>query len=223
MSLSPPLALLGLALASALPATGFYFSRRSAGPVDWPTVRLGLLRSAAAFLALVALVLLAGDPADLGLRAPGVGTLVDGVLYGFIAFGGSMVVVGLFGRLAGGLEADPASLVVFDQPLGRRLAVAVTAASVDAVLFFGYVVEALFGLGAGPILAGALGAIGLLLVRARWGLRFAVQWLPGAVVLAGIAVATRSVVVVWVVLLGYDALAMLSADPDDYRSPAETS
>lgn len=223
MSLASPVALLGLALAFCLPATGWYLRwRRPPDPeADWATVRLGLVRSLLLAGALVALVLVAGEPGDLGLRVPSVGTLVDGVLFGFIALGGSMLVVGLVLQRAGGVAADPASLVVLDQPVHRQLGVAVLTAGTEAVVFYGFVVEAVAGLGAGRLLAGAVAALGVLLVHARWGARNAAQWVPGAVVLAAVAVLTRSAVVAFLVLLVYAVVSTLSSDADDLRDRVE--
>lgn len=223
MSLSAPAAALGLALAFALPVSGLYRGPPDADDVDWPLLRRSLLRNWAALAGIVALVAVAGDPADLGLRVPAVGALVDGLLFGFVAFTGTMLAVALVLRATGGVTADAGSLVAFDQPPARRLAIAVTGAVVETTLFFGFAVEAALGLGSGPWVAGAVGAVGLLLVRARWGVRQALQWLPGALVLAGIALATRTLLVVVAVRLGYDVLTLLSGDADDYRTPAGSS
>jgi len=216
MALSPLLLGIGLALSFALPTVGYYRQRTATG-VDWPRIRRSLLRNWAALGAVVALVLAAGEPRDLWFRVPSVGVLIDGLLYGFIAFAGTMLLVGLAYRFVGdGVPADDASLVVFDQPPGRRLAVAVTGAVVETTLFHGYVPAALLSLGAGPWVAGGAAATGLLLTRAQRGLGNAVQWVPGAVVLSALALWSRTVLVVVLVRLGYDAITLLSGDPDDY-------
>ena len=223
MALPLPVALLGLGLAFSLPAIGWYarWRRPDQRDLDWPAVRLGLLRSLAVLAALLALVLAAGGPDDLGLGVPSVGTLVDGVLFGLVAFAGAMLAVGLVGRFAGGVAADPASLVLFEQPVHRRLGAALVTAGVESVVLYGFVVEALLGLGAGPVVAGGAAALGTVLVHGRWGARHAAQWAPGSIVLAGIAVATRSAVVVFVVLFAYALLSLLSSDADDFREPVD--
>lgn len=160
-------------------------------------------------------------PDDLGLGVPSVGTLVDGVLYGSVAFTGAMLAVGLLGRFAGGVAADPDSLVLFEQPVHRRLGAALGTAGVESVVLYGFVVEALFGLGAGPVVAGAAAALGVVLVHGRWGARHAAQWAPGSIVLAGMAVATRSAVVVFVVLAAYAIISLLTSDADDVREPVD--
>ncbi|WP_121820096.1 hypothetical protein [Halostella salina] len=216
MSLSPPLLGLGLVLSFALPAVG-YHRQRTATSVDWPRIRRSLLRNWAALGAVVALVLVAGEPRDLWLRIPSVGVLVDGLLYGFIAFAGTMLLVALAYRFAGdGIPADDVSLFVFDQPPARRIAVAVTGAVVETTLFHGFVLAALLSLGAGPWVAGGVAATGLLLTRAQRGRSNAVQWVPGAIVLSALAVWSRTVLVVVLVRLVYDAITLLSGDPDDY-------
>lgn len=221
MSLQPAAAAIGLAVAASLPAVALYRRRTAVSDVDWPTVRRALARSWAVLGLLVALVLVAGSPADLGLRVPSVGTLVDGSLYGFIAFAVAMIAVGLAGRLRGGLSADPASLAVFEQPAGRRLLVAVSSATVESLVYYGFVVEALLGLGAGPWLAGAVAVAGVLLARARWGARNALQWLPGSLVLAAVVVLTRTALVVLAIRLLYDVVTTLSGDADDYRASTD--
>lgn len=221
MSLQPPLLVLGLAIALALPVLAIRRRRTDDDEVDWPLVRRGLLRWWGVLGLLAGLVVIAGAPADIGLRVGSVDALVDGSLFGFIAFAGTMIVVALVGRAAGGLEADPASLVMFEQPPSRRLAVAVSSATVESVILFGFVVEALFGLGAGPWIAGGVAAASLLVVRARWNNLNALQWLPGSVVLAAVAVLTRSALTVLAIRLVYDVVVMLSGDEGDYRAPAD--
>lgn len=221
MSLSPVLSVLVVAVAFSLPAIGFYRRRTATDDLDWPRLRRALLGNWAILLGLVLVVGITGEPGDLGLRVPSVGVLVDGLLFGFIAFAGTMLLVGLCFRFAGGLTADAASLVVLDQPVARRLAVAITGATVETALFFGLTIEASLALGSGPLIAGAVAAAGVVLVRARWGPTHALQWLPGAVVLAGIAVLTRTLLVVFVIRLVYDTITLLSGDTDDYRVPED--
>lgn len=220
MSLQPPLLVVGLTISLALPALALWRRWTPVKP-DWPQIERGLLRWWAVLGLLVGLVAFAGAPSDLGLGVVSVGTLLEEFFYGFVAFAGTMIVVALAGRATGGLAADPASLVVFEQPSSRRLAVAVSSATVESIVLFGFVVEALFGLGAGPWLAGSVAAASLLIVRARWSDVNALQWLPGAIVLAAIAVLTRSALVVLAVRLVYDGITFLSGDADDYRAPAD--
>jgi len=216
MALSPPLAVLGLVLAFAPVAHGAWRGARTDDRPGWPRIRRGLARTWGLALAVLLLVLIAGDPADLAIDAPSVGTLVDGTLYGFIAFGGTMLAVALLAKFRGGVSADPASLAVFEQPLHRRLAVAATGATVEALLFFGVAIEAILALGGGPYVAGAVSAAGLLAVRARFSVKNAVQWVPGAVVLSGIALISGTVVPVLLVRLLYDGLTLASGDESDY-------
>lgn len=220
VSLPPAAAAAGLAVAATLPAFARY-RRRADVDVDWPAVRRALARSTAVLVALVALVAALGSPADLGLRVPSVGTLVDGALYGFIAFAGSMLLVALVGRRRGGVSADPATLALLEQPASRRLLVAVASATVESLVYYGFVVEAVRGLGGGPWLAGAAAVVGVLTARSRWGTASALQWLPGSVVLAGVALATRSALVVLAIRLLYDVVTTLSGDAEDYRAAAE--
>lgn len=184
---------------------------------DWPDIRRLLARSWTVLIGVALAVTVVDGPAALGLGAPSVGSLVDGFLYGFIAFAGTMILVALALRYAGGVAADRGSLVVFDQPVSRRLAVATTGAVTESVLYFGFAIEALLGFGTGPWVAGAAAVAGVLLSRGRWSSKNALQWLPGAIVLAAVAFATRTVVVVVLVRLAYDALTLASGDADDYE------
>lgn len=216
MALSPPVALLGLAVSFALPVVGFYRRDPVEDGLDWPRLRRILFRNWGFLGALVVFVLVAGGPEDIGLRVPSVGVFVDGFLFGFVAFAGTMVLVGLVLRYAVGVTAPAASLVVFEQPLSRQLAVAVSGAVIETTIFYGFTVEALFGLGAGPWVAGAAAATGVLLMRAQWSTRNALQWLPGAVVLSGVVVWSRSLLVVLLIRMGYDTITLVSGDASDY-------
>jgi hypothetical protein len=218
---SEPLLILGLAVSFGLPVVGYY-RRGTAGDIDWSHVRRGLLLNWAVLVGLVGFAGLAVGPAMLGYRLPSVGVFVDGFLFGFIAFAGTMLLVAVAARLVGGLTADPTSLVVLEQPLHRRLAVAVTGATVETTLFYGFVVEAVRALGGGPWIAGAGAAGGLLLVRGRWETEHALQWLPGAVVLSAIALWTRTALVVFLVRLLYDTLTLASGEVDDYAPSADS-
>lgn len=216
VSLSPPLVALGLTLTLGLPAIGLYRRQWGDTDLDWSDLRRGHLRTWMLFAAVVVLVGVAGRPADLALRIPDVGTIVDGLLFGFVAFAGTMVLVGLSLRVTGGLTLDVASRVVFEQPLPRRLAVAVTNTTVESVLFYGFAIEALHGFGIELWYAGVISSVGVLLARAQWGARHAMQWVPGTLVLAGIAVWTRTSLVVFAVRLVYDVVVSTSADASDY-------
>lgn len=221
MSLPSSLLILGLTLSFGLPVVGIYRRRRDETTPDWEDIRRILRRNWVMLIALVSLVAVTGTVSDLGVRIPAFGVLVDGLLFGFIAFAGTMLLVGLVLRAAGGVAVDAASLVVFEQPAIRRVAVAVTGAVVETTLFFGFAVEALFALGAAPWTAGAAGALGVLLVRAQWSIRNALQWLPGAIVLAGIALWSRTVLVVLGIRLVYDTITLVSGDASDYVGPAD--
>ena len=127
-----------------------------------------------------------------------------------------MILVGLVLRSTGGPTIDDATRIVFDQPPLRRRLIAASGAIVETTIFLWFVVEALLELHAGPWIAGAGATMGVLLMRARWGKRNALQWLPVAVVLAGITLWTETVVVVLLIRLGYDALIFLSINTSDY-------
>jgi len=216
MALSPPLAVLGLVLAFAPVALGAWRGARTDERPGWPRIRRGLARTWGLALVVLLLVLVAGEPADLALDAPSVGTLVDGTLYGFIAFGGTMVAVGLALRASGGTVASAATLAVLEQPAHRKLAVAVTGAVAECLLLYGYVVETIAGFGFPPAVGGLLAAAGVVVGRVRWSAREAAQWIPGALVLAGVAVWARSLYVVVLIRLLYDSLTLLSGAPEDY-------
>ncbi|WP_135830521.1 hypothetical protein [Halorussus halobius] len=220
MSLSTALSVLGLALAFGIPTVGVYRRRAASDELDWSRIRAILLRNWAVFGVLAAIAAVS-DSSSLGFRVPGVGPLVDGLLYGFVAFGATMMLVGLASRFAGGVVTSDASLLVLEQPVSRKLAVAVTGAVVETTVFYGFAVETLLGLGAGPWLAGAVAAAGVVLSRARWATGNALQWLPGAVVLAGVALWSGTALAVVGVRLLYDTLTTLSGDPDDYRTATE--
>jgi len=170
----------------------------------------------------MSLVVVAGRVRDVGFRIPSVGVFVDGLLFGFIAFAGTMLLVGLVLRFTGGVTADEASLVVFDQSLSRRLAIGTTGATVETILFFGFTIEALLAIGTAPWIAGIAAAGGVLLMRAQWDTRNALQWLPGAVVLSGIAIWTRTVLVVLLIRIVYDTITLASGDASDYTVKRET-
>lgn len=216
MVLAPPVLVLGLAVAFGLPAIGFYRKSHSPDAFDWSFLRRSLLWNWGILTGFIALATIAGHPSDLGFRIPTVGVLVDGLLYGFIAFGGTMVLVGLVLRHTGGPTIDAATRTVFEQPPFRRLLVAATGAIVETTIFYGFVVEALLAFNAGPWIAGTGAIVGVLLMRARWSTQNALQWLPGAVVLAGITLWTDTVLVAVLIRLGYDALTLLSGDTNDY-------
>ena len=215
MALPLPAALLGLSLAIGLPTFGSYRRRTRAAPPDWAALRSGVLRYWGLFLLIVTLGLLAGGPADLGLSLPSIGTLIDGVLIGYIAFGGTMLLVGLVLRYADTYTTSEAARVAFDQPLSRRLWIASTNAVVEPIVYLGFVLEAVVGLGGPRWLAGVIGATGLLLVRAQWSPRNALQWLPGSVILAGIAVVTRSVVPIVLIRFLYDGIVLVVANAEE--------
>jgi hypothetical protein len=215
---STVVALLALGIVFAVPVVSCYRHWGRSERPDWPRLRRGLALNAALLVAVVALVVVSGTPADAGLSVPSVGAIIDGFLFGFIAFGGTMLVVALVAKFRGGVSADPASLVVFEQPLGRRLAVAATGATVEALLFFGVAIEAVLALGGSPYLAGAVAAVGLLAVRARFSVANALQWVPGAVVLSGIALTTGTAIPVLLVRLLYDGLTLASGEKSDYVS-----
>lgn len=208
--------LLALSIVFAAPVVSLYRHRGRSEPPDWPRLRVGLALNAALLVGVIALVVGTGSPADAGLAVPSVGAIIDGFLFGFIAFGGTMLIVALLAKARGGVSADPASLVVFEQPLHRRLAVAATGATVEALLFFGVAIEAVRGLGGGPYVAGAIAAAGLLAIRARFSVENAVQWVPGAAVLSGIALTTGTAIPVLLVRLLYDGLTLASGDESDY-------
>lgn len=213
---------LGLVLVYGRPILARYRWDSTADP-DWSTIRRLLVENWAV-VGVVALAVAAVDgPAALGYRALPVEGVVDGVLYGFVAFAGTMLLVGLALRLFDGVTADAGSLVVLDQPVERRLAVAVTGAVAESLLFYGFALETLLAFGSGPWLAGTAATAGLLLSRARWGPRNALQWLPGAIVLAAVALVARSVVVVVLVRLLYDCLTLASSDADDYEGPVDVT
>lgn len=220
MLLSIALPVLGLALAFGIPVVGRY-RRAASDELDWVGIRTVLLRNWAV-LGVLAVIAAVSDSSSLGLRVPGVGPVVDGLLYGFVAFGATMILVGLASRFVGGVVTSEASLVVLEQSAPRQLAVAVTGAVVETTIFYGFAVETLLGLGAGPWLVGAVAATGVVLSRARWGTGNALQWLPGAVVLSVVALWSGTALAVVGVRLLYDTLTTLSGDPDDYRTPAET-
>lgn len=210
-------AAVALSLALAAPLLGTYrHRRRDAERVDWPEICRGIARYVVVLVVAVALVATAGSPADVGLRFDSTGAIVDGFAYGFIAFGAVMLVVSLLQRYRGADTADPASLVVFDQSPSRRLVAGVAGATVESVLFYGVALEAVLALGGPPVVAGAVGAGGLLLARLRWGHRQALQWAPGAVVLSTIALWAGTVVPVLLVRLLYDTLTYATGTRADY-------
>lgn len=216
MALAPPLLVLGLVVAFGLPAIGFYRQPRSSDTFDWSFLRRSLFWNWGVLTGFIALATITGQPSDLGFRIPTVGILVDGVLYGFIAFGGTMVLVGLVLRRTGGPTIDAATRTVFGQPPFRRLLVAATGAIVETTIFYGFVLEALLAFNIGPWIAGAGATAGVLLMRARWSTQNALQWLPGAVILAGVTLWTETVLVALLIRLGYDAITLLSGDTSDY-------
>lgn len=222
MALSQPLIALGLVVSFGLPAVGLYRRRRLREPLDWARLRRMLLRNWAVLIGLMLLVVVAGRVQDVGFRIPSVGVFIDGLLFGFIAFAGTMLLVGLALRFSGGITADEASLVVFDQPLSRRIAIGITGAAVETILFFGFTIEALLALGTGPWIAGIAAAVGVLLMRAQWDTRNALQWLPGAVILSGITIWARTVLVVLLVRIVYDTITLASGDASDYTVNRET-
>lgn len=175
---STAVTVLGLLVVFGLPTVGIY-RRRTVSEVDWPLIRRMLIKNWVVVTVLVLVVGATDGLAALGLSVPSLSALIDGFLYGFIAFGGTMIAVGLVLRYTGGVTADRGSLVVFDQPIRRRLVVAITGAVVESVFFYGFAIEALLGFGSGPLIAGAAAAGGLLLFRARWSRMNALQWLPG--------------------------------------------
>lgn len=83
-------------------------------------------------------------------------------------------------------------------------------------IFYGFVLETLLAFNADPWIAGTGAIMGVLLMRARWSTQNALQWLPGAVVLAGVTLWTDTVLVAILIRLGYDALTLLSGDTSDY-------
>lgn len=222
MTLSRPLIVLGLVVSFGLPAVGLYRRRRRRGPLDWARLRRMLLRNWAVLIGLVSLVVVAGRVRDVGFQIPSVGVFVDGLLFGFIAFAGTMILVALALRFAGGVTADEATLVVFDQPLSRRIAIGITGATVETILFFGFSIEALLAIGTGPWIAGIAAAGGVLLMRAQWDSRNALQWVPGAVVLSIITIWTRTVLVVLLIRVVYDTITLASGDASDYSVKRET-
>jgi hypothetical protein len=221
MSLPASLRALGLVVALGLPVRNVYRRRELRSKLDWPWLRRSLLQNWAIVAGFALLVGVAGAPEDLGLRVPSVDVLVDGLLFGFVAFAGTMVLVGLLLRFRGGLTTSASSLVVFEQPLSSRLFVAATAAVTESVLFYGFAIEAVYGLGGGPWLAGTVAATGTLLSRSWRGADLLIQWLPGAVVLAGVAVWSRTLLVVVPIYFAYNALVLASGDADDYAVPED--
>lgn len=105
---------------------------------------------------------------------------------------------------------------MFDESLPRRLAAAVAGATVESLLFYGVALEAVLAFGGPPVVAGAVGAGGLLLARLRWGYGPALQWAPGAVVLSAIALWSGTVVAVLLVRLLYDTVTYGSGTREDY-------
>ena len=221
MSLPAPLLALGLVVALGLPVRNVHRRRELRSKLDWPWLRRSLLRNWAVVSGFVLLVGVAGTPEDLGLRVPSVGVLVDGLLFGFIAFAGTMVLVGVLLRFSGGLTTSASSLVVFEQPLSSRLFVAATASVTESTLFYGFAIEAVYGLGGGAWLAGGVAATGTLLSRSWRGTDLVLQWLPGAVVLAGVAVWSRTLLVVVPIYFVYNAIVLASGDADDYAVPED--
>lgn len=221
MSLPAPLLALGLVVALGLPVRNVYRRRELRSKLDWPWLRRSLLRNWAVVSGFALLVGVAGAPEDLGLRVQSVGVLVDGLLFGFIAFAGTMVLVGVLLRFSGGLTTSASALVVFEQPLSSRLFVAATASVTESTLFYGFAIEAVYGLGGGPWLAGAVAATGTLLSRSWRGTDLVLQWLPGAVVLAGVAVWSRTLLVVMPIYFVYNGLVLASGDADDYAVPED--
>jgi len=219
--MSPLLLFLGTLISVGL-ATGGYYYRRRAEDLNWQRYRRGLARNWIALVALATLVGLRGTAKDLGLRPQPIGTFVDGTLFGFIAFAGTMILVGLVFRFVDELTLDRGSLVVIEQPRSRRLAVALTGATVESIVFYGFVLEAILSRTGEPLLAGVGATAGLLLARGRWGYRNALQWLPGALVLAGIALWARTVIVIVMIRFVYDSVTLLSADTSDYTVPGDS-
>jgi hypothetical protein len=218
MALSTPVALLGLAIVLAYPALAVARRNRTIEDPGWPDIRRSIARQWAFSLAILALVALAGGPADVAFRRPP--SLAEGLLYGFIAFGGTMALIGLLGRRTGGMAATELTLASLELSLGRTYLLAFSVAFTESVLFYGYLIETLAGLGVPLLAAGALAGLCAALTRARGGPRVVGQWLPGALALAGVAVWTRSIMVVLPVLFFYNGLTTLSASPEDYASEA---
>lgn len=218
MALPAPLAALGVAVVLAVPLSSFLrYHRRDARDLDWPLIRRGLALNVALVLGVVlAVVGVTGSTAGVGLVVPSVDAVVDGFLYGFIAFGVVMLLVGLLAKFAGGITADPASLVLFEQPLYRRVGAGVVGATVEAVLFYGVAIQSVLALGGGEWIAGGVAAAGLLVIRARWNAAHALQWVPGAVILSAIALRAGTAVPVLLVRLLYDVITYASGDVDDY-------
>lgn len=223
MALQTPIALLVLLLVFVVPVLSIYRGRRHADGLDWPRVRLGLAVNAGIVLGVIALVVATGSRSATGLVVPSVDAIIDGSLFGFIAFGGVMLLVGLLAKFRGGVAADPASLVVFEQPLYRRLAVAVTGATIESLLFYGVAIGAVLALGGGQYVAGGVAAAGLVLVRARFSTANAVQWVPGAFVLSGVALLADTVIPVLLIRLLYDTLTLASGDAEEYVSTEGTA
>jgi len=214
MALPTPVALLVLALVLGSVAYGHY--REIPDPPDWETLRSGLIRLWALTGVLGALVVFFGTPADVFLGAPSVGTLVDGFLFGFIAYAGTMLLSALAVRQTGGVTASEATLVLLEQPRRRKLGAALTNAVAESLVFYGYAAGALVALGA-PTWAGALvGTAGFVVTRTRWRVREGLQHLPGALVLAGLLVHTESLYAVVLVRLVYETVTILSGSPEDY-------
>jgi hypothetical protein len=213
--MSPLLLFLGTLISVGFATAGYYYHRRTDN-VDWQRYRRGIARNWIALFALGTLVGLLGSAGDLGLRFQPIGTFIDGTLFGFIAFAGTMILVGLVFRFVDELTLDRGSLVVIEQPRSRRLGVALTGATVESIVFYGFVLEAILSRTGEPWLAGIGATAGLLVARGRWGYRNVIQWLPGALVLAGIALWARTVIVIVAIRFVYDSVTLLSADTSDY-------
>ncbi|MFQ3293578.1 MAG: hypothetical protein ACI9PP_000753 [Halobacteriales archaeon] len=213
--MSPLLLFLGTLISVGLATAGYYFRRRT-DDLDWQRYRRGLARNWITLFALGTLAGLLGTAEDLGLRLQAVETFIDGTLFGFIAFAGTMLLVGLVFRFVDDLTLDRGSLVVIKQPRYRRLGVALTGATVESIVFYGFVLEAILSRTGEPWLAGIGATAGLLVARGRWGYRNVIQWLPGALVLAGIALWARTVIVIVAIRFVYDSVTLLSADTSDY-------
>lgn len=219
MTPSTYVSVLGLLVAFSVPALGLLRRLQDdADRVDWPQVGRSIALKASLLAIVVVLVAVAGSPADLGIRVRSRGVLLYYVGIGLLAYGGTMVTVSLLERLSGSITAEPATLVVLNRPLFDRLAAGVTGASVDSLLYYGVAIEAVLALGGGPVVAGSVGAGGLLLARVRWGVRTVLRWTPVAVVFSIITLLSGSVVPVLVTRLVYDVVAYASSDPADFAA-----
>lgn len=214
---STAIPVLGLLAAATVPALGVLRRRQSdADRVDWPKVRRSLALNAALLAAVVGLVAALGSPGDLGLRIRSPDVLLYYLGIGLFAYGGTMVTLSLLDRSSGSTTAEPATLVVLKQPLSRRVAAGVTGSTFESMLYYGVAIEAVLALGGGPVLAGSVGAGGLLVARFRWGVGTVLRWAPVAVVFSAVTLLSGSVIPVLVTRLLYDVAAYASSDPDDF-------